>query len=157
MLSKSSHEWESFPGRRALKHLQSRIASHHKYLESPSEIQPLEQELCSMTMGCQPPKGRNHSNCDPRLEKSKQNNNKVLLIARDLWIQRTPANSSISSTSFTLRSQVDTCLEWVRLYGKANVPQPSTGYPSCALKKSRYRVNDTLQPRYLALASVQAL
>ena len=71
--STTSHKRESFPGRRALKHLQSRITSHHKYLESPSEIQPLEQELCSMTMGCQPPKGRNHSNYDPRLEKSKQN------------------------------------------------------------------------------------
>ena len=93
MLSHSSHEWESFPGRRALKHLQSWIASYHKYLEIPSEIQPLEQELCSMTMGCQPPKGCNHSNCDPRLENQIKINNKNALDYKRLVIQASSCKS----------------------------------------------------------------
>ena len=93
MLSKSSHKWESFPRRRALKHLQSRIASHHKYLEIPSEIQPLEQELCSMTMGCQPPKGPNHSNCDPWLENQIKINNKSALDCKRLIIQASSCKS----------------------------------------------------------------
>ena len=56
----------------------------------PSTVQPLEQELCSMTMGCQPPKGRNHSNYDPRLENQIKINNKNALDCKRLVI---PASS----------------------------------------------------------------
>ena len=56
-------------------------------------IQPLEQELCSMTMGCQPPKGRNHSNCDPRLENQIKINNKNALDYKRLVIQASSCKS----------------------------------------------------------------